>query len=400
MSQRVPKVEYSYFTYLSLDDFCALRPADEELTREQQQYDFEEMKRRLDRGRFLGQSFGVDEQKEEYVSLSESYRPPKTGFPGRLTGDGLQCLWRPIRTNLLKETADLDMNNAMPRCLLWVCNTFSIKAKFLQEYVDKRDGEGGILERLQDELGVSKASAKDLVSSVWTSNKPVAKRDDSSWLRRYDNEAKEAQKRLMAQPELEWIHRYTNKTKGNEAGSFVSLLYQFIECRMLLAVFKMLKKEYRTDVTALIFDGLNVADASFFGREDVLTRATAVCETVWPGVNMVWKWKEPDFMIRTKATQSDVKELRVPDGWREAWERWPQENPGSEDEEEEEEEGPAAAAVGPATIQKHLEVALKHVVDTAVTGGAAVGERHTRHAQPIGAVADTEEGDGHRRQRH
>ena len=66
------------------------------------------------------------------------------------------------------------------------------------------------------------------------------------------------------------------------------------------------------------FDGLNVADKSRHGDQAILDRARAVCEEVAPGIDMVWAWKELDFVLESKdkvpLTDADgaPKELRVP----------------------------------------------------------------------------------------
>ena len=46
------------------------------------------------------------------VVVIETYRPPKSGFPGRLNSTGAQGLVRAVRSNLLKETADPEHCNA------------------------------------------------------------------------------------------------------------------------------------------------------------------------------------------------------------------------------------------------------------------------------------------------
>ena len=53
------------------------------------------------------------------VIVTETYNPPKSGFPGRLNSSGCQGLVRALRSNFLKDTADLDMNNAQPRVVVW-----------------------------------------------------------------------------------------------------------------------------------------------------------------------------------------------------------------------------------------------------------------------------------------
>ena len=206
--------------------------------------------------------------------VTETYKPPKSGFPGRLNSSGCQGLVRAIRSNLLTETADLDMNNAQPRCVVWACKQFGIPAPHFEYYVNHRDEPDGMLQRIMHEMDVSKGKAKQLVIITLTDSKQL--RAKSPYLKKLDAEAKEIQVALMSRPELQWILSYCKA--DNQAGSFMSHLYHFIECKLLMRVCAMLYEEYNLDVAALVFDGLNLADKTKHGDQAILDRAHAVCE--------------------------------------------------------------------------------------------------------------------------
>ena len=74
--------------------------------------------------------------------------------------------------------------------------------------------------------------------------------------------------------------------------------------------FTMLVDEFGVDVAAIVFDGLNIADKSKHGNQQILDRASAVCEEVCPGIGMVWAWKELDFVLESKD-----KKLLTDEGW-------------------------------------------------------------------------------------
>ena len=60
--------------------------------------------------------------------VTEKYRQSKNGFPGRHHSTGSQGVKRAIRSLLVCNTADMDMNNAMMRIIKWVCKKFGVPA--------------------------------------------------------------------------------------------------------------------------------------------------------------------------------------------------------------------------------------------------------------------------------
>jgi len=302
---RVPRREYDYFRMWGLGDVRATWPHNAGYTPADKQSLLADLQKFYEQPRRVEGDFMV---------VTETYRPPKSGFPGRLYSPGCQGLVRALRSNILKETADLDMNNAKPRCIVWICGQFGIAAPLFAQYVEHRDGVDGMLQRIMHEARVSKAKAKQLVIITLTDSKPL--RTTSTYLRQLDAEAKQIQHALMQRPELQWIKPYCKKE--NLAGSFLCHLYHFIECRLLLRVQRMLADEFRAAVAALVFDGLNVTGRKWHNNQDILDRAHAVCEEICPGINMLWAWKPLDFVLESKhkvpLTNADgsPKELRAP----------------------------------------------------------------------------------------
>jgi len=251
-----------------------------------------------------------------FVIVTEIYKSPKSGYPGRLySGSGCQSLVRAIRSNILEETADLDMNNAMPRCVVWVSSQFKIHCPQFAHYVENRDV---VLQSIAEEANVSKVKAKQLLIMSLTTSTFLKTR--SGQLRKLDYEAKEIQKQLMCRPELQWILPFC-KDQENKPGSFMALFYNFIECKLLMRVSTMLVDQLGIDVSTFIFDGLNIADKTKHGNQEILDRASAACEEIAPGINMVWCWKDPDFTLLSKdkkpLTDEDgtVRELRIPSSY-------------------------------------------------------------------------------------
>ena len=302
----VPRKEFHWLKQWELKDVKAMRPCDGKWKKEDQK------QLHADIQRVTSQPF---REEGDDTIVTEKYASPKNGFPGRLYSPGCQGLCRPVRSNLLSETADMDMSMAMPRILLWVCSQFSIHSPHLEYFVAHRDGPGGMLQRLMDEMNVTKAKAKQLSNIPWTMGESM--RTSNKYLKAMDKEAKSVQQALMARPELQWIIPLCKE--GNRPGSFISHLFHWIECKLLVRVYRMLIDELKIPVAALVFDGLNLADKTKYGDQTILDRAHAVCEEVCPGINMIWAWKELDFAIESadklekiKNADGTIKELRVP----------------------------------------------------------------------------------------
>ena len=306
----VPRREFKYFEGFTLKDVKAWWPVSQTGYKSSDQADLLAALQRF--------SEQPHREESDYVVVTESYKPQKSGYPGRLYSPGCQGQVRAIRSNLLKDTLDIDMNCGMQRVILFGCNEFFVPAAQLEYFIKNRDGDNGMLRRIMDEAGVSKGKAKQLSIMTLTDGNKL-KKTNSPYLKAMDAEAKEIQKRLMAVPELQWILPFCKE--DNRAGSFMSYLYHFIECKLLMRVHSMLVNELGVDVVALVFDGLNIAKSNH-GSEEIIDRARAVCEEIAPGINMVWAWKELDFVLESKEkkpltnTDGTDKELRVPESYK------------------------------------------------------------------------------------
>ena len=304
---RVPRREYCYIKGLTLKDVKSLWPISETGYKSKDQANL-----LSDLQRFSNQPC---REERDYMIVTETYSQPKSGFPGRYyNSNGCQTLVRAVRSNVLKETADVDMNNGQPRCIVYTCKVFGFAAPQWNYYINNRPE---VIRQIMEDDGVSKGKAKQRVIITLTDCKKL--RTKSAFLKELDSEAKEIQKRLMAVPALQWILPFCKE--DNKAGSFMSQLYHFIECKLLMCVRQMLVDEFDLDIAALVHDGLNITDKSNHDREDILKRARDICEEMAPGINMVWAWKELDFVLESNEkkpltnTDGTEKELRVPESY-------------------------------------------------------------------------------------
>ena len=336
---RVPANAYFFFKDYELKDIKALRPrqpgpnwTDKKATGEL----WKPLKASLDN--FYAQPWRWDG--DGHVIVTEQYKTSCKGFPGDLhSAKGSQGLYRPIRSHLLSETADLDMKMAMQTILLWVFKRFGIETPHLEYYVKHRDA---VLDKFMRKAECSRPYAKEQFTIAWTSDQKMRGAcTNSKFHTAYDAEAKEVMKEAMKLKELQWIIPFLDPEGApNRAGSFIAKLFHFVQAPLLLRVRHLIEEEEGERVACIVFDGLNVANVERRGDEPLLARCTASCEEVCPGINMGWAWKELDFEVRTKDTKVRVPDkavgrvlivdgkLRIPDDYK------PPEPPGEDAEGE------------------------------------------------------------------
>ena len=100
----------------------------------------------------------------------------------------------------------------------------------------------------------------------------------------------------------------------------MSRLYHFAERKLLACVCDMLERD-GIRIAALVFDGTNIADKSQHGNQTILDNARDACDKIAPGINMIWAWKELDYVLRSSDKEplidvdGSLRELRVPDDY-------------------------------------------------------------------------------------
>jgi hypothetical protein len=291
---RIYHPAYYYLKSLKLKDIKSICPCPAGYTKDDQKNLLRDVER------FCAQPVRADD--DDHVIVEETYKPPRSGFPGRLySSSGCQNLKGALRALLLSDTADVDMVNAMPTIVAWICKQFKNPVPQLQFYVDNRDGSNGMLQRIADEENVTQKRAKQLaIMTLTTSTRMRA----DTYLKKLDAEAKEIQQLLMAVPDLQWILPYCKE--DNRAGSFMSHLYHLVENQLIMAVYKVLTEELGVRVEAIVFDGLNVGDKSLHGNQSILDRFQEVCNEICPGINLKFAWKELDFVLKTKVDKKPL----------------------------------------------------------------------------------------------
>ena len=272
---RVPAKAYFFFKDWELKDVKALRPQQLGLNWKDSKINGKNVWRPILAAleNFAAQPWRWDG--EGHVVVTETYKTSVSDrFPGDLhSAHGSQGLYRPIRSHLLGETADLDMKVAMPTILLWVCKRFGIACPHLEYYVNHREE---VLSNVMTDDGYTRPHAKEQFNIAWTWNQKL-RGVKNEFLKSYDAEAKRVQKELMGVPGLAWILAFCEPedTADNREGSFVSKLFHFVQARLTQRVMHLLREEEGERVACIVFDGLNVNRANKRAAECLDSAAVA-----------------------------------------------------------------------------------------------------------------------------
>ena len=323
---KVDRDKFYYFQTMTFKEFKKLRPCDKVYSKGHQNEAYEAMKKALSPDTVIAED-------ESTVTLRTQYDQHEYGFPGRLRSHQVQCLPGCIRAHLLVGTEklktkapmnllmglyELSMNMPMHTILKALCKENEISAPMLDDFLENHGGSSGRLQQLMDDLGVTKVKAMEEYKNIWVSCKQTHVRH--AHLRECDKEAKKVQQALMAVPELlPELHNVLSCGEAeNRPGHFVELAFQAIEASLLEAVRSKLV-EAGLEVAALHFDSLNLRLGDLNGPNvdfDITAMASSACETVWPGINMRWEWKELDFNMKSLDTRKVLKKVRVPEDYR------------------------------------------------------------------------------------
>lgn len=175
------------------------------------------------------------------------------GEGGRMfCGGSIQGMARDFRGFLCNGiTTDIDMKNAHPTILLWLCNKYSIECPQLREYVANRDG---ILTQLVA-LGKDKEYWKNQILII-TNTSWEQRRHKSDFMKAYDKEMKHIQSELIKNKELEHIWSNRPIKEYNFLGSAINRILCHYENEILQLMVNSINK--RAEIMSLMFDGLMV----------------------------------------------------------------------------------------------------------------------------------------------
>lgn len=200
---------------------------------------------------------------------------------GRLyCGNSIQGISRIIRGFLMEGiTTDIDMKNAHPTILKWLCDQHAIECPQLTYYVQNRS-----------EI-LAKRSEESKILFLKSLNSDTKVKTTDMLLRAFDAECKLIQKQLTALPCYKHItDSVPSSREHNWLGSAINRIMCVYENKIIQSAMHVLNSR-SIEVAAIMFDGCLVY-GNHYDDISILTDITAHVNTEFPGLNMQWAYKQ------------------------------------------------------------------------------------------------------------
>ena len=232
-----------------------------------------------------------------------SQRTPN-GMSGRLhSGTSIQGIKKGIRGYLFNHTTDLDMENAHPVLLKYICKIHNISCPHLSHFVENRDTYYGM-------SGLSRSEAKSLLLKMVNSNKRTNGLCDE--LKKLDVECKNIQNQLTKIKEYHDIHEVALEfaRRDNVEGSFINRVLCKYENDVLQIAVDYLQGQGK-EITAYMYDGC-MGDGEVSDTD--LDKINKLVNEKFEGMNMKFVRKEhPNIITDDYLTTLPPKEVELPD---------------------------------------------------------------------------------------
>ena len=209
-----------------------------------------------------------------------------TGTSGRLfSGGSLQGLPSTIRGLFMRDGVgtDLDMQNAHPIALRYICKLHNISCPHLEYYINHREE---CLEKFESrEIGK--------IAYLTALNKDTLNRTKGLPLefKQYDMEIKNTQKQLVNIKEYaELVASVPENKPYNKLGSAVNRIMCYYENVILQHAIHVINKK-GIEIAILMFDGLMLY-GNYYKDKGLLEDITYYVEKQMNGLNMTWTYKE------------------------------------------------------------------------------------------------------------
>jgi hypothetical protein len=221
---------------------------------------------------------------------------------GRLyCGDSIQCLQSKIRGFLMSHTTDIDMKNAHPVILKYVCSLHKIQCPNLDYYIANRDT---ILSEFDD-----RNEGKTAFLKAVNDNKPNRKISNRTF-KKFEKEMRELQDLILSIPEYQDIKNSVPENKKyNWNGSAINRILCMYENKILQSCISAINQKNNIEICALMFDGLMVY-GYHYGNNELLNYIETFVNNQFPNLNMKFDFKEhnteiqiPDDFIITKSEE-------------------------------------------------------------------------------------------------
>ena len=215
-----------------------------------------------------------------------------TGLGGRLFCSGsLQSIWSVYRGLLMRDIGtDIDMTNAHPVILKYICNKHDIPCPQLEYYINNRD-------RCLSEFDSRAIGKKAYLSSV-NSDKYARLKNPPSTFKRFDDEMGYIQRLLTNNPEYQNIVMTVPDSRefDNFNGSAINRILCYYENIILQHAIHVLNTK-GIEIAILMFDGLMVY-GDYYADLSLLKDIEEHVERMMPNLGMKWVYKHHDTSLQ------------------------------------------------------------------------------------------------------
>jgi len=213
---------------------------------------------------------------------------------GRLfSGGSVQSLTREIRGAIMKHTTDIDMQNAHPKILLYLCKKYNILCPNLTYFCDNRDE---IFKSVSDD----KDYAKKLFLKAVNSDKRN-RTEKNQTFKNFDKEMKQIQFQLCNHPDfIDIVRSVPDTRKYNFLGSIINRILCVYENAILQEVINVITNTLNLEIAVLMFDGLMIYGTEF---EDI-----ALIDTIEEHVNREFQGLDMVFTIKEHSNEIVIPE--------------------------------------------------------------------------------------------
>jgi hypothetical protein len=205
---------------------------------------------------------------------------PESELGGRLfCGLSMQGIPKEFRGILMNNTTDIDMCNAHPTILKYICSLHNILCPNLEYYISHRSE---ILNQFTDQ---SKAKTLFLCS---INDSKSSKSEKNKFFKEFDKEMKNIQN------ELSKIDIYNNITHtltsvNNTNGKLINRIMCIHENKILQKAISFLNSN-NIEIGVLMFDGLMIY-GNHYDNSQLLQDLSDYCNSIFNGLNLQWQYK-------------------------------------------------------------------------------------------------------------
>lgn len=202
---------------------------------------------------------------------------------GRLySGTGIQGQPREIRGLLMRDTTDIDMKNAHPVILKYLCHHNEILCPNLDGYVRNREQ---ILSSFPN-----RDTAKELFLTAMNDNKLYRREHTNKTFKRFDEEMKDIQTAFYNMEKYVDIRKSIPADKAqNPQGSMLNRILCSWENEILQIALDVAKNA-DLEIAVPMFDGFMVY-GNHYDNTELLTTLTTACNEAFPGLEIEWTFK-------------------------------------------------------------------------------------------------------------